>query len=655
MREGAIDPAAVERRLTAILAADVVGYSRLMEQDETATLVALKAHRKALINPAIARHHGRIVKTTGDGMLVEFPSVVEAVQCAVEVQHAMPARNADVPEDRHIQFRVGINLGDVIVDSDDIYGDGVNIAARLEGLAEPGGICVSRAARDAVAGKLPVRFEDMGEQHVKNIAKPLRVFRVRYADDDWAYAPPTAAEPRAPRRIPALAIGVIAGGLVVAATLLWWDVQFATRSPTVAPQASVEPLSGASIAIAPAMPALPTDRVPLVVLPFDNLSGDPNQAYFSDGITEDLTTDLSKLSGLLVIARKSAFAYKGRPVNLAQVARELGVRYVVEGSVRKAGDRVRITAQLIDASTGHHVWGERYDRELRDIFDLQDDVRQKIVAALAVQLKPGEREQLLRRPTNNVAAYDLWARGLEQMNTFTREGVFESRRLFEQAVALDPGFARAWGQIANTYALAADLEVGVATPEDIKRAITMAERAVTLDPALPQPRWALTRIHFWQHDVERALAEIQKAITLDPNYADGLAYHGLLLVYAGRAPAAFPYIERAMRINPHFPFWYIYALGNAQFMVTRYDAAAESYRKALERNPNWQPARRMLVAAYGHLGQIDDARWEIAELRAAGYEAAISDYRRTMLIRYHPSYFERIIEGLQKAGVPEAD
>jgi adenylate cyclase len=631
-----------------------------MEQDEAGTLAALKAHRKGLINPAIARHHGRIVKTTGDGILIEFPSVVEAVQCAVEVQHAMPARNAGIPEHRRIQFRAAINLGDIIVDDDDIYGDGVNIAARLEGLAEPGGICVSRAARDAVSGKLPVTFEDMGEQHVKNITKPVRVFRVRYADDDWPAASAAPAATVKPRRFPALAMGVMVGGLVVAATLLWWDVQFATRPSTVAPalQPSVEPLSGATAPIAtavPGVPPIPTDRLSLAVLPFNNMSDDPKQEYFSDGITEDLITDLSRISGLLVIARNSTFTYKGRAVNIAQIGRELGVRYVVEGSVRKAGDRVRITAQLIDVATGHHLWADRYDRELKDIFDLQDDVRQKIVTALALQLSVGEREQLSKRPTSNVAAYDLWARGLEQMNTFTREGVYESRRLFEQAVALDPGFARAWGQIANSYALEADLELGTVTPAEIKRATTSAERAVALDPTLPQPRWALTRIYFWQNDIERALAEIQQAVTLDPNYADGLAYHGLLLVYSGRAPSAFPYIERAMRTNPHFPFWYLYTLGSAQFMVTRYDAAAESYRKALERNPNWQPARRMLVATYGHLGQIDDAGWEIAELSTAGYEVTIDHYRRTMLNRYHPGYFERIVAGLRKAGVPEVE
>jgi adenylate cyclase len=626
-----------------------------MEQDEAGTLASLKSHRKALINPTIARHRGRIVKTTGDGILIEFPSVVEAVQCAIEVQHAMPARNSGIPEHRRIQFRVGINLGDIIPDEGDIYGDGVNIAARLEALAEPGGICISRVARDAIAGKLPVTFEDMGEQHVKNITKPVRAFRVRYADEDWHADSAPREVPAQQRRVLALAAGVLAGFVVIAAAVTWWNEQFAIRPSAVAPVESPDGATAPATIAVPAAPAIPADHLALAVLPFTNMSNDPQQEYFSDGITEDLITDLSKISGLLVIARHSAFAYKGRAANIARIGRELGVKYVVEGSVRRAGDRVRITAQLIDVATGHHVWAERYDRELKDIFDLQDDVRQKIVAALAVQLSPGEREQLSKRPTSNVAAYDLWARGLAQMNTFTREGVLESRRLFEQAVALDPGFARAWGQIANTYALAADLEIGTATQEEIRRATKIAEHAVALDPTLPQPRWALTRIHFWQNDVERALAEIQKATTLDPNYADGLAYNGLLLVYSGRAPSAFPLFERAMRINPHFPFWYLYALGNAQFMVTHYDAAAESYRKALERNPNWQPARRMLVASYGHLGRADDAAWEMAELSTAGYEVTIDHYRHSLLARYHPLYFERILAGLRKAGVREAE
>jgi adenylate cyclase len=500
----------------------------------------------------------------------------------------------------------------------------------------------------------------MGEQHVKNITKPVRVYRVRYSDNDWPAAAAARTEALTPRRFPALAMGLVVGGLVVAATLVWWDVQFAIPPATVAPaqHASVEPSSAAIVpgttSVPAPAPAVPTDRMSIAVLPFNNMSDDPKQEYFSDGITEDLITDLSKISGLLVIARNSTFAYKGRAVKVVEVGRELGVRYVMEGSVRKAGERVRITAQLIDAATGHHLWADRYDRELKDIFDLQDDVRQKIVMALAVQLSAGEREQLSKRPTSNVAAYDLWARGLERMNTFTREGILESRGLFEQAVALDPFFARAWGQIANAYALEADLELGTVTPEEIKLATAIAQRAVALDATLPQPRWVLGRTYFWQDDIDRAVAEMEKAVALDPNFADGLAYHGLLLVLSGRAPAAFPYIERAMRINPRFPFWYLHTLGYAQFMVTRYDAAAESFRKALERNPNWPPSRRLLLATYGHLGQTDDAAWEIGELMAAGYEVTIDQVRRTTHVR-DPGYLDRLIAGLRKAGVPEVE
>ncbi|MBI3706658.1 MAG: hypothetical protein HY246_03090 [Proteobacteria bacterium] len=645
----------VERRLAAILAADVVGYSRLMGEDEAGTLAALKAHRRTLFDPKIAEHRGRIVKTTGDGVLAEFPSVVEAVRCAVETQRGLSAANESVRDDRRLRLRIGINLGDIIFDENDIYGDGVNVAARLEQLAEPGGICVSRGARDPVIGKLPLTFEDLGEQQVKNIAKPVRVFRVRYKDDDWPLAatPIGAAAPKAKRSVAAVGAG-LAVMLIAAAGAMWWLQGFVRQAPTpVAPpqSAGVAPPAPAVVASRSAPPS-PSDRMSLVVLPFNNLSDDPRQEYFSDGMTEDLTTDLSKVPGLFVIARNSAFVYKSRAVNVTEVGRELGVRYVIEGSIRKAGERVRITAQLIDASSGLHVWAERYDRDLKDIFDLQDDVRQKIVAALAITLNAGDRQRLAQRPTNNLAAYDLWARGTEQMNTFTPSGIREARRLFEQAVAMDPGFARAWSQLANTYALEADLGIGAISKEQVEAAIGMAQRAISLDASLPQARWALARTYFWYGDTKNALAELEKAVALDPNFADGYAYYGLLLVWTGRAEESLPAIERAMRINPHFPFWYVHALGYAQFMLTHYDAAAQSFRKALERNPAWQPSRRMLVATYGYLGKLDDANWEVAELHAAGDTVTLADYRRTELIR-DPIYLERLLEGLRRAGVPE--
>ena len=377
------------RRLAAILAADVVGYSCLMGIDKSGTLGALKAHLGELVEPSIAAHHGRIVKTTGDGVLAEFASVVDAVQCSVEVQTAMATRKAGLAEDRRIEFRIGINLGDVIVEGEDIYGDGVNVAARLEGLAEPGGICISRAARDQVRDKLSLDLKDLGEQAVKNIARPVRAFNVR-----------------------------------------------------------LEAPVPASLEEAPKLP----DKPSIAVLPFDNMSGDPEQEYFSDGIAEDIITDLSKVSGLFVIARNSSFAYKGKSPNVRDVCRELGVRTVLEGSVRKAGNRVRINAQLIDGQDGGHLWAEHFDRDLDDIFAVQDEVTHEIVAALKVQLKPDERTRIGRGGTGNMEAHDLCLKARERAQQFTANADAEARTMLERAVALDLDFTVAHAELALVHA-----------------------------------------------------------------------------------------------------------------------------------------------------------------------------------------------------------
>ena len=370
----------MERRLAAIFAADVAGYSRLIGADEEGTLERLMAHRRELIDPKIAEHQGRIVKTTGDGVLVEFASPVKAVRCAIEVQHGMVDRNADVPQEQRIEFRIGINLGDVIVEDGDIYGDGVNVAARLEGIAEPGAVYISRAVRDFVNDQTEMALEDLGEKPLKNIAKPVRVFRI--AAPDRAVAAPAAAG-------------------------------------------------------SPALPHKPS----IAVLPFANMSGDAEQEYFSDGMTEDLITDLSKISGLFVIARNSSFAYKGQSVKVQEIGRDLGVRFVLEGSIRKAGNRVRITAQLIDAGSGGHLWAERFDRDLTDIFATQDEVVEKIVGALAVTLTQGEEQRLRRRGTANVEAYEFWLRARELLSRSTREAVAQARAMHRRAIELDPHFA----------------------------------------------------------------------------------------------------------------------------------------------------------------------------------------------------------------------
>ncbi|MEE9479700.1 MAG: adenylate/guanylate cyclase domain-containing protein, partial [Kiloniellales bacterium] len=413
----------MERRLTTILAADVVGYSRLMGEDEAGTLVALKAHREAAINPKIAAHNGRIVKLMGDGLLTEFASVVEAVACAVEIQGAMAERNAEVPEDRRIQFRIGINVGDVMVEGDDIYGDGVNIAARLEGLAEPGGICVARNVFNQVKGKIDTAFEDLGEKEVKNIAEPVQVYRVSLS------LPETAA------------------------------LKTGKTAPTL---------------------ALP-DKPSIAVLPFDNMSGDPDQAYFSDGMTEDIITELARFRSLFVIARNSSFAFRDRTTDVAEIGRQLGVQYVVEGSVRKAGNRVRVTAQLIDAATANHIWAERYDRDLDDIFAVQDEVVRTVVATLAGRLEQAGRESAKQKPPSNLGAYDFFLRGRNHFYHMTCSDNRTAQEMFAKAIELDPGYAPAHAGLAKSNFLdwfggwSADLQASR------QRGVALAEKAVALD------------------------------------------------------------------------------------------------------------------------------------------------------------------------------
>ena len=396
------------------------------------------------------------------------------------------------------------------------------------------------------------------------------------------------------------------------------------------------------------------EKLSIAVLPFNNMSDDAEQEYFADGMTEDLITDLAKISGLLVIARNSTFAYKGQSLDVREVARQLDVRYVVEGSVRKAGGRIRINAQLIDAETGTHLWAERYDREATDVFDLQDEVRARIVAALRVKLTPAEEDRLARKLTDNAEAYDHYIRGLQQESFFTEEGNLESRRLFEQALKLDPTFAAAMGKLATAHTLAAENGWSPSPEESLETARLLAEKAVAVDGDLPQAHWAVARVYSRKRlfDGDRAVASLRKAIDLDPNYADGHAFLATVLVFVGRAEEALGHVETAMRLNPHFPFWYYYALGASQFMLTRYDAAIESFEKAIERNPTWTSTHRILVAAYGQLGMIDEAEWEMEELRMLGFEPTLANWKSRIQIE-DPAYLARYFDGLRKAGVPE--
>jgi TolB-like protein/Tfp pilus assembly protein PilF len=529
-----------------------------------------------------------------------------------------------------------VHLGDVMIEGDDLYGDGVNVAARLEGLAEPGGICISQQALDQVETKLDLPFEDLGEQQVKNIARPVHAYQVHHGGE--APQLKKTAKRRGPRAI--LMFGAASVVLVIVAGFVagWWQ----PWKPGVDPI----PVAGVDNS-AP-------EKLSIAVLPFANMSDDPSQEYFADGMTEDLITDLAKISGLLVIARNSTFAYKGQSPDVREVARQLDVRYVVEGSVRKAGGRIRINAQLIDAETGTHLWAERYDREATDVFELQDEVRARIVAALRIKLTPAEEDRLAHQLTDNAKAYDYYIRGLQQESFFTEEGNLESRRLFEQALELDPSFAAAMGKLATAHTLAAETGWSSSPKESLETARLLAEKAVALDGDLPQAHWAVARVYSRKRlfDGDRAIASLRKAIDLDPNYADGHAFLSTVLVFVGRAEEALGHVETAMRLNPHFPFWYYYALGASQFMLTRYDAAIESFEKAIERNPAWTSTHRILVAAYGQLGMIDEAEWEMEELRMLGFEPTLANWRSRIQIE-DPAYLARYFDGLRKAGVPE--
>ncbi len=580
----------MERRLAAIFAADVAGYSRLIGVDEEGTFEQLKAHRRELIDPKIAEHHGRIVKTTGDGLLAEFASPVNAVRCAVDVQKGMVERNGDVPRERRIELRIGINLGDVIAEEGDIYGDGVNVAARLEGIAEPGAVYISRAVRDFVRDRPDILLEDLGEKPLKNIAKPVRVFRIG-APDGAARAPQAAA----PLPVP--------------------------------------------------------DKPSIAVLPFANMSGDAEQEYFSDGITEDLITDLSKVSSLFVIARNSSFAYKGRSVKVQEIGRDLGVRFVLEGSIRKAGNRVRITAQLINVASGGHLWAERFDRDLTDIFSTQDEVVEKIVRALAVTLTRGEEQRLHRRGTSSVEAYESWLRARQFLSRGTREAITEARALHRRAIEIDPSFAAPHAGLS----LAAISYYVSGWAADPARALDEAERwarrALELDDQEPVSHMALANVLLWRRDHDGALAESRRMIALDPNFAQGHAATGLALMYAGRAAEALELFATGMRLDPHYPAIVLHFLAQANFSLGRYETAAQHLVERIARTPGTDSSRMLLASCYGHLGRLDDARATWAELLKVNPEFSLTQRARVLPYK-NASDFERIAEGLAKAGLP---
>jgi len=585
----------VERRLAAVLAADVAGYSRLMGIDEEGTLAQLKTHRRALVDLKIKEHRGRIVKTTGDGMLVEFASVVDAVRCAVEVQLAMTERNVNVPPERRIEFRVGINIGDIIIDGDDIFGDGVNIAARLEALAEPGEIWVSRMVREQVRDKLAFAFDDMGEREVKNIARPIRVYRI------------------------------------------------------AAKESAAVPASRAADA-----PSLP-DKPSIAVLPFTNMSGDPEQEYFADGMVEDIITALSRFNQLFVIARNSSFIYKGRSVDVRQVAKELGVRYVLEGSVRKSGTRVRITGQLIDAATGAHLWADRFDGGLEDVFDLQDKITESVVGAIEPTLRKAEIQRVRRKPVENLDAYDLYLRALPHVYAFRPDENLAGLELLRKAIDLDPGYAPALAYAAWCHEQRLVRGWPPVGPDDVGTAVALARRALT---AASEDAMALIAAGFVlvmvARDYDTGLDAVRRALELNPGSGFVTFLSSAALIFGGNPEDALVLAERAMALSPLDPgfFMFLTIAGFAHLLSGRPNQALELAKRSAALYPDWDTTYWVLVPACVQLDRLADARAALAMLQSLSPGLTVSGARQRLPIRNGAS-LDMILDGFHKAGLPE--
>ena len=632
-----------KRRLAAILAADVVGYSRLMERDEAGTLARLQQLRSELIDPLIASHRGRIVKLMGDGALVDFASVVDAVACAVEIQRGMAERNAEVPKDRRIELRVGINSGDIIIEGDDIYGDGVNVAARLEGLAEPGGILISGTAHDQIEGKLGCGFACLGEKEVKNLDRSVRVYRV-LSEPAAAGSVRDPGRPR--RRRTALATAAAALALAAGSGLWLWDTYW--RLPTVE-AASVERM---------AFP-LP-DKPSIAVLPFENVSADPGQDYFADGITEDIITELSKVSGLFVIAHNSTATYKDHAVEIRDVAEDLGVRYVLDGSIRRAGDQVRIAAQLVDATSGRYLWAERYDRDLAGIFAIQDEVTRKVVAELAVTLKADENERLFRPHTQNFDAYDLFLRARKAWDPPTEENLLKGRELFEQVIELDPEFAGGYAGLSLMHSLFVQFGLSTAPEVDLAKAYELARKAVEVDDAFGWAHTALGTAHLMRREHDLAVAEARAAIGVQPGDADAHSYLGFYLHWAGRGEEAVESVRTAMRLNPQFMLRgsgrFRAFLGFAQFTAGHYADSAETLKELHEdmgaRGGAGITTLAYLAASYSELGHDREARQTIEQLIEIDPHASISNLSYLHLYKNQEDR-ERVQNAVRRAGLPE--
>jgi adenylate cyclase len=625
-----------KRKLSAILSADVAGYSRLMGEDEAETVEAITTCRE-IMGGLIRQHRGRVVDSPGDNILAEFASVVDAVQCAVAVQKEFQARNTELPENRRMEFRIGINLGDVIEEEDRIYGDGVNIAARLEALADPGGICVSKTAFDHIETKLPLGYEFLGDQTVKNIARPVGAYRV-LMDPRVTVAGVVEKEKAVPvGRRKAILAGGVALALVVIAALIW---NYYFRPPPME-VASVEKM------------AFPLPNKPsIAVLPFNNLSGDPTQDYIADGISENIISALSKISEMFVIASNSTFTYKGKPVKVQQVSEELGVRYVLEGSAQKIGNRVRITAQLIDATTGHHLWSEKYDRDMKDLFALQDEIAHKIIVELQVKLTEGEQARVSHKSTTNLEAWSYAVRGLK---LFERGSIAKAMALFERAVKLDPNYVWAWVRLAWTHLVAS--RYSQSPSESFNKAVQISQKVLVLDDTDSDVHALLGNIYLRQKRYKEAIAEGKKAIVLGPTNAQAHVLLAVTMNWVGRFDDAIPLVEKAMRLHPYYPAYYLTWLGAAYRMTGRYEEALTVYKQLLDRSLKGEfidfVPHLFLAEVYAELGQDEKARTHAAEvLRLKPKFSLKSLYKPTTHYNYKdPAHLERRVNALRKAGL----
>jgi adenylate cyclase len=621
-----------KRKLTAILSADVKGYSRLMREDEEATVRTITAYRTAIAN-LIQQYRGRVVDSPGDNILAEFTSVVDTVNCAVEIQRELAERNADLPNERKMQFRIGVNLGDVIQEGERIYGDGVNIAARMEGLAEGGGICISGTVYDAIEAKLGLEYEYLGEQEVKNIDKPVRVYRV-------LSFPGAAAHRviRAKKHVRRKWLGFFAtvAVLVLGAAVFIWN--FYLRLPTV--EIVSERKTEFSLSTGPSV----------AVLPFVNMSGDPEQEYFIDGLTENVITGLSGNPKLFVISRSSTFTYKGKPINVQQVARELGVQYVVEGSFQKSKDRVRITVQLINATTGHHLWAEKYDRELGDIFALQDEITIRIMSALEVKLTEGEQARLRHRGPANLEAFVKVAKALAHFRLMNREGNALAKKELEEAMVLVPENSSLYSLLAATHMM--DLWLGSTESNLISfaQATTCVKKAIALDKDNSDAYLVLGKLHEIKREHDEAIAAAERAITLNPNGADAYAGLGIILAHTGRPEEGVDFVKKAIRLNPIPPAYYFNHLGVAYRASGQYEEAISAYKKAIHNQPTFLFAHIGLAASYIHVGQEEEAHAEAAEVLKIDPEFSLEHWAKTYPLKKKADK-DLYIAALRKAGL----